>query len=98
MESLSSSLPRLRRTSYASATSGGKNPPVCRGGAFPLRPGVWGKKEGRKAASLQGLLDMTPFMYDNNYMFGEMALDPRNAINLHGVAWNQPADLSRDRK
>jgi hypothetical protein len=27
-------------------------------------------------------------------MFGEMALDPRNAINLHGVAWNQPADLS----
>lgn len=37
---------------------------------------------------------MTPFMYDNNYMFGEMALDPRNAINLHGVAWNQPADLS----
>jgi hypothetical protein len=33
-------------------------------------------------------------MYNNIIMFGEEALDACNAINLHGVAWNQPADLS----
>jgi hypothetical protein len=33
-------------------------------------------------------------MYDNTFMFGEAALDASYAINLHGVAWNQPADLS----
>ncbi len=27
-------------------------------------------------------------------MFGEVALGASNAINLHGVAWDQPADLS----
>ena len=30
-------------------------------------------------------------MYNNTFMFGEGAVD---AINLHGIAWNQPADLS----
>jgi hypothetical protein len=27
-------------------------------------------------------------------MFGEVALGPSNVVNLHGVAWDQPADLS----
>jgi Protein of unknown function (DUF2384) len=27
-------------------------------------------------------------------MFGEVALGPSNAVQLHGVAWDQPADLS----
>jgi len=27
-------------------------------------------------------------------MFGEVALGPSNLVNLHGVAWDQPADLS----
>lgn len=33
-------------------------------------------------------------MYNNTVMFGEETFDACNAINLHGVAWNQPADLS----
>src|SRR6202163_5046713 len=28
-------------------------------------------------------------------MFGEVALGASNVIHLHGVAWDQPADLSR---
>ena len=27
-------------------------------------------------------------------MFGEVALGASNVVNLHGVAWDQPADLS----
>ena len=27
-------------------------------------------------------------------MFGEVALGPSNAVQLHGVTWDQPADLS----
>lgn len=27
-------------------------------------------------------------------MFGDMALSQSNVVNLHGVAWDQPADLS----
>jgi len=27
-------------------------------------------------------------------MFGEVALGPSNVVHLHGVAWDQPADLS----
>src|SRR3979490_3639764 len=27
-------------------------------------------------------------------MFGEVALGPSNVVQIHGVAWDQPADLS----
>jgi len=33
-------------------------------------------------------------MYDNTVMFGEVALGVSSVVNLHGVAWDQPADLS----
>jgi hypothetical protein len=33
-------------------------------------------------------------MYNNMCMFGDMALGASTAINIHGVAWDQPADLS----
>jgi hypothetical protein len=33
-------------------------------------------------------------MYDNTVMFGEVALGASNVVHLHGVAWDQPADLS----
>src|SRR5258706_7176668 len=33
-------------------------------------------------------------MYNNTIMFGEVALGASNVIHLHGVAWDQPADLS----
>ena len=33
-------------------------------------------------------------MYNNNVMFGEVALGASNVVHLHGVAWDQPADLS----
>jgi hypothetical protein len=34
-------------------------------------------------------------MYNNNVMFGEVALGASNRVHLHGVAWDQLADLSR---
>jgi len=40
------------------------------------------------------MLDGTPIMYNNTVMFGEVALGASNVVNLHGVAWDQPADLS----
>jgi hypothetical protein len=33
-------------------------------------------------------------MENNKLMFGEVALGPSNVVHLHGVAWDQPADLS----
>jgi hypothetical protein len=33
-------------------------------------------------------------MYNNSAMFGEVALGVSNVVHLHGVAWDQPADLS----
>jgi len=33
-------------------------------------------------------------MYNNIVMFGESAFGATNAISLHGIAWDQPADLS----
>jgi Antitoxin Xre/MbcA/ParS C-terminal toxin-binding domain len=33
-------------------------------------------------------------MYNNNVMFGEVALGTSNVVHLHGVAWDRPADLS----
>jgi len=33
-------------------------------------------------------------MYNNTIMFGEVALGVSNVVHLHGVAWDQPADLS----
>jgi len=33
-------------------------------------------------------------MYNNTFMFGEVALGASNVAHLHGVAWDQPADLS----
>ena len=33
-------------------------------------------------------------MYNNTVMFGEVALGASNVVNLHGVAWDQPANLS----
>jgi len=33
-------------------------------------------------------------MYDYNVMFGDVALGPSSVVHLHGVAWDQPADLS----
>jgi len=33
-------------------------------------------------------------MYNNNVMFGEVALGTSNVVHFHGVAWDQPADLS----
>jgi hypothetical protein len=43
---------------------------------------------------LNSILTHTPFMYNNTYMFGDIALNSSNAIRLHGVAVDQPADLS----
>ena len=33
-------------------------------------------------------------MYNNSVMFGELALGASNVVQIHGVAWDQPADLS----
>src|SRR5271167_1381669 len=33
-------------------------------------------------------------MYHNIAMFGEAALGASTVVNLHGAAWDQPADLS----
>jgi hypothetical protein len=33
-------------------------------------------------------------MYNNTVMFGEVALGASNVVQLHGLAWDQPADLS----
>jgi Protein of unknown function (DUF2384) len=33
-------------------------------------------------------------MYNNTVVFGEAALGASNVVNLHGVAWDQPANLS----
>jgi len=33
-------------------------------------------------------------MYNNTVMFGEVALGRSGLVHLHGVAWDQPADLS----
>ena len=39
-------------------------------------------------------LDVTPIVYNNTIMFGDIALSSSNPVHLHGVAWDQPADLS----
>ena len=33
-------------------------------------------------------------MYNNIVMFGDIVLGSSNVVHLHGVAWDQPADLS----
>jgi Protein of unknown function (DUF2384) len=33
-------------------------------------------------------------MYNNYVMFGDIVLGAPNLVHLHGVAWDQPADLS----